>query len=106
QAMRLMIEGKNVGFEEARDLGLVDEIIEAEDFQEAALDFARKYLPPHKASRSVGLIKRACVSGAEMSFEQGLALERELQQRLFVSDDAREGITAFNEKRSPRFTGK
>ncbi len=105
-AMRLMIDGENVGFDQAKELGLIDEILEGEDFQEAALEFARRYLPPAKASKSVGMIKRACVAGAEMSFEQGLALERELQQRLFTSEDAAEGITAFNEKRKPRFHGR
>jgi enoyl-CoA hydratase len=45
-------------------------------------------------------------SGLEMSFLDGLALERELQQRLFESDDAREGIAANLEKRTPIFTGR
>src|ERR671916_702226 len=55
---------------------------------------ARKFPPPHRASRAVGHIKRAVQSGLEMSFSDGLALERELQQRLFESEDAREGIAA------------
>ena len=49
---------------------------------------------------------RAVQSGAEAGFSEGLALERELQQRLFESDDAREGIAANLEKRPPRFTGR
>jgi hypothetical protein len=40
-----------------------------------------------------------------MSFQDGLALERELQQRLFRSDDAREGIESYNAKREARFKG-
>ncbi len=54
----------------------------------------------------MGHIKRAVQSGLEMSFSDGLALERELQQRLFESDDAREGIAANLEKRAPKFTGR
>jgi enoyl-CoA hydratase len=54
----------------------------------------------------VGLIKRAVLSGSEMGFTEGLALERELQQRLFVSEDAGEGIRAFNEKRTAQFKGR
>ena len=57
-------------------------------------------------AKSVGLIKRAVVSGGEMSFESGLALERELQQQLFLSEDAREGISAYVEKRPAKFQGR
>jgi enoyl-CoA hydratase/carnithine racemase len=54
----------------------------------------------------VGHIKRAVQTGAELPFEQALALERELQQQLFQSEDAREGLTAYVEKRKPAFKGK
>jgi enoyl-CoA hydratase/carnithine racemase len=54
----------------------------------------------------VGRIKRACQSGSEMAFEQGLALERELQQQLFVGEDAREGLAASLARREPRFEGR
>ena len=55
---------------------------------------------------AVGGIKRAVQSGAELTLESGLALERELQQRLFESDDAKEGISAYNEKRKSSFSGR
>jgi enoyl-CoA hydratase/carnithine racemase len=51
-------------------------------------------------------MKRAVTSGLEMGLSEGLALERELQQRLFEGDDAREGLAAYNSKRPPVFTGK
>jgi enoyl-CoA hydratase/carnithine racemase len=54
----------------------------------------------------VGHIKRAVQTGVELPLEAGLALERELQQRLFTSEDAKEGIRAFTEKRPPRFQGQ
>ena len=69
------------------------------------LEYAKSFCPPQRASLSVGLIKRSVVTGAELPLEAGLALERELQARLFASDDAREGIAAFVEKRSAKFTG-
>ena len=52
-------------------------------------EYAAGFCHPAKASLAVGRIKRAVQSGLEMSFEQGLALERELQAGLFASADAR-----------------
>jgi enoyl-CoA hydratase/carnithine racemase len=51
-------------------------------------------------------LKRAVQSGLEMSLEQGLALERELQAELFASQDSREGLTAFTQKRKATFRGR
>lgn len=108
-ALELMISGRLFDFEEGQRLGLVHEIVEAADaaaFLALARARAREFVPPAKASRAVGLIKRAVVSGAEASFVEGLALERELQQRLFESEDAREGLAANLEKRKPEFKGR
>jgi enoyl-CoA hydratase/carnithine racemase len=55
---------------------------------------------------AVGCIKRSVQSGADLSLEAGLALERELQQRLFLSEDAKEGIGAYAEKRKSVFKGR
>jgi enoyl-CoA hydratase/carnithine racemase len=51
-------------------------------------------------------MKRAVQTGAEVSFDNGLALERELQQLLFQSQDAKEGMAAYVEKRKPNFQGQ
>ena len=104
-AMQLMCEGALVDYERAAELGLVNRLFEAEGFLERAREYAKSFCPPSKASLAVGHIKRAVQTGAEIGLEQGLALERELQQRLFESADAAEGIGAYNEKRKPRFTG-
>jgi enoyl-CoA hydratase len=106
RAIELMTEGTLFDFDRASELGLVNHVWEREGFLERALEYARSFCPPNKASMAVGHIKRAVQTGAEMPLEQGLALERELQQRLFESDDAREGIAAYNEKRKPSFGGK
>ena len=53
-----------------------------------------------------GLIKIAVQEGMEMPLNGGLALERELQNRLFASEDAREGISAYVDKRKPAFKGR
>jgi enoyl-CoA hydratase/carnithine racemase len=105
-AIEMMVKGETFSFDRAKELGLVNEIFPADAFWEQALLYAKQFCPPHKASKAVGLIKRAVQSGAEVPFEYGLAIERELQQQLFQSDDAKEGIAAYNEKRVAEFKGK
>ncbi len=109
RAMHLMIEGSTFGFEEAQAMGLVHEIWEtgsADEFRARAMDYAHKFTKPAKASRAVGAIKRAVLTGMEVGLEQGLALERELQSDLFASADAKEGISSYVEKRQPKFSGR
>jgi enoyl-CoA hydratase/carnithine racemase len=105
RAIELMATGRTFAFEEALELGLIQKILPAENFSEGALDYARGFLPPGRASRAVGLIKRSVQSGMEMGFHEGLALERELQQHLFEGHDAAEGVAAYAEKREPSFGG-
>jgi len=105
KAIELMVEGGTFGFEEALAMGLINKIYEADGFFEAVMDYARQFVPPNKASRAVGRIKRAVCSGVEVPFSEGLAIERELQQLLFQGSDAREGLNAYVEKRPPEFTG-
>ncbi|MGH9779504.1 MAG: enoyl-CoA hydratase/isomerase family protein, partial [Candidatus Acidiferrales bacterium] len=68
--------------------------------------YARQFVPPAKASRAVGRIKRAVQTGIEVGFGEALGLERELQQLLFTSEDAKEGLNAYVDKRQPKFKGK
>src|SRR5579885_1547046 len=98
KAIELMITGRTFDFEEAQTLGLVNHIFEGNDFRSQVLEYARQFTPPNKAAKAVGHIKRAVQSGWEVPLESGLAMERELQQLLFQSDDAREGINAYVEK--------
>ena len=103
-----MASGETFDYDRAEELGLVNGQIEAESdeaFLDAILERAASYCPPHRAGLSVGLIKRAVQSGVDLPLESGLALERELQQRLFTSSDAREGIAAFVGKRPAKFEG-
>ena len=106
RAMELMVSGRLLDFEAAERIGLVHEVFDADGFDARVLDYARQFVPPQRAAFAVGRIKRAVHTGLEVGFEQALALERELQQQLFESDDAREGIAAYNDKRAPRFTGR
>jgi enoyl-CoA hydratase/carnithine racemase len=111
KAIELMAAGTLFSFDEAQDLGLVNQVwgdadLKGRTFGQAVQEYALLFTPPHRAARAVGHIKRAVHSGSETSLAEGLALERELQQRLFESDDAREGIAANLEKRPPKFRGQ
>jgi enoyl-CoA hydratase/carnithine racemase len=111
RAMELMVAGRLMSFDEAKAIGLVNDVwdpaaLAGKSFADAVQEYAQQFTPPNKASKAIGRIKRAVQSGAEMSFTDGLALERELQQLLFESDDAREGIAANLEKRKAQFTGQ
>jgi enoyl-CoA hydratase len=108
RAIELMTTGELFDFEKGEQLGLINHIYEADTnnaFMEQVLDYARKFTLPNKAARAVGRIKRSVQTGAEIPFESALALERELQQQLFQSDDAREGLDAYVNKRKPHFKG-
>lgn len=111
RAIELMATGRLMSMEEAHRLGLVNHVwgeaeLEGRTFADAVADYARQFTPPHKASRAVGRMKRAVQSGAEAGFLEGLSIERELQQLLFQSEDAKEGLAANLEKRKPEFKGR
>jgi enoyl-CoA hydratase/carnithine racemase len=109
RAIELMVTGRLFDFEEAVELGLVNGTIDATDaehFLARVKEKARQFVPPGHASKAVGAIKRAVQTGSEMALQEALALERELQQQLFESEDAREGLSAHLEKRKPAFKGR
>ena len=111
RAIELMATGRLLSMDDAKTLGIVTEVwgdaeLRGRSFNDAVLEYARQFTPPHKASRAVGRMKRAVQSGAEAGFLEGLAIERELQQLLFQGEDAKEGIAASLQKRKPEFKGK
>jgi enoyl-CoA hydratase/carnithine racemase len=111
RAIELMATGRLFSFEEAAEMGLVNHVwgdpeLNGRTFGAAVLDYARQFTPPNRASQAVGHIKRAVQTGFEQGFQDALGLERELQQRLFESADAQEGIRASLEKRKPDFRGR
>jgi enoyl-CoA hydratase/carnithine racemase len=109
KSIELMVEGGLHAYEKALQLGVINYLWPAEEDGQAwwdrVMDYARGFCPPNRASMAVGRIKRAVQSGWEVPIESGLALERELQQQLFQSEDATEGLAAYSEKRKPIFTG-
>jgi enoyl-CoA hydratase/carnithine racemase len=104
-----MALGDLFDFERGLELGLLNQIFDAETAEQFSLQiaaYAAQFTLPNKAAGAVGRIKRSVQTGAEIPFESALALERELQQQLFQSEDAKEGLDAYVNKRKPNFTGK
>src|SRR5246500_4677523 len=106
RAIELMVTGNTFSFEEAKELGIINDIYERDGFMENVMEYARQFCPPNKAAKAVGRIKRAVQTGWEIPMESALAVERENQQILFQSDDAKEGLAAYVEKRPATFTAK
>lgn len=103
KALELMVTGKLLKPEEAERIGLLNHAVEGSAL-EYTVNWAKELA--QGATMAQGLIKLAVQEGTEMSLNAGLALERELQNRLFASADAREGISAYVEKRKADFQGK
>ena len=110
KAIELMVEGGLIEFERAQELGIINYLWPAEEGErkwwDRVMEYAWSFCPPQKASKAVGRIKRAVQTGWEIPIEAGLAVERELQQQLFLSEDAKEGLAAYNEKRKAEFKGR
>jgi enoyl-CoA hydratase/carnithine racemase len=109
RAIEMMATGELFPFEVCREIGLIDRLLIAdtgESFLNQVLEYAKQFTTPAKAAMAVGRIKRSVQTGAEIPLEYGLALERELQQQLFQSEDAKEGLDAYVGKRKAEFKGK
>ncbi len=108
RAIELMATGRTFSYEQALDWGIVNDVLEGDgaSFRAQVLTYAKQFCTPNKAPMAVGHIKRAVQTGLELPLQDALALERELQSLLFKSEDAKEGIAAYNEKRMAQFKNK
>jgi enoyl-CoA hydratase/carnithine racemase len=104
RALELMVTGRTVQPAEALELGIVNRVFPAEELREQTLEYARGLASG--ATKAVGNIKLAVHEGLAAGLEAGLERERELVEELFSSEDGREGIAAFAEKREPVFSGR
>jgi len=103
QAMKMCLTGKPVTGSEAYQMGLASEVVPDEEVLETAIKLATSIarMPP----LATQAIKEAIVQGQNASLESALLLERKAFQLLFATEDRREGMAAFIEKRRPDFKG-
>jgi len=104
KALDLVLRGTTLTPQDALAAGVVDEVVPAGMLLDKALERTRAYATG--PTYAIGQIKLAAVQGYGMRLDEGLKLEREALIRLFGSEDAREGVTAFVEKRKPNYKGK
>jgi 2-(1,2-epoxy-1,2-dihydrophenyl)acetyl-CoA isomerase len=104
RAFEWMASGRRLSAEEALAWGFVSEVVPADGLAARAAELAQTFaaLP----TRGVGMTKRLFGSAANNTLEQQLELEGELQAAATKTEDFREGVTAFLEKRTPQFKGR
>ena len=104
KALELMLTGEAVTPEDALRLGIVNKVFPADKLMEETEAYARKVAAG--ASLAIARIKQCVYEGMALKLSDGLALERELIEPLFGSEDAKEGLAAFTEKRAAVYKGK
>ncbi len=103
-AKRLVLTGEMIDAEEALRIGLVEEVVDEDRLMDRAKEIARKIL--EKPPLAVKLAKRSLNASRSMSLPDGLRYELSLFSILFSTEDAKEGMRAFLEKRKPEFRGR
>jgi len=103
-AKKLVLTGEMIDAEEALRIGLVEEVVDEDKLMDRAKEIARKIL--EKPPLAVKLAKRALNASRSMSLQDGLRYELSLFSILFSTEDAKEGMRAFLEKRKPEFRGR
>ena len=104
RAKEMVLSGRQVGAEEALAVGLADKVAPFGEILELALADAADWAT--KATRAISAAKEAMNRGFGLPVEEGLLVERDAFQAAFGSEDAREGVAAFIEKRPPDFKGR
>ncbi|AGK61187.1 short chain enoyl-CoA hydratase [Archaeoglobus sulfaticallidus PM70-1] len=103
-AKKLVLTGEIISAEEAYRIGLVDELVDEDKLMDRAMEIARRIC--EKSPIAVAFAKRALNSSNSMNLHDGLEYELSLFSILFSTEDAKEGMNAFLEKRKPEFRGR
>ena len=104
KALELMLTGEEITATEALRIGLVSRVVPSKDVLDVALQMGGEMAG--KATLALKYCKEAVYKGLDMTLAQGLQLEGDLYFLLHTTGDRTEGITAFKEKRKPKFKGK
>ena len=102
RALDLMVTGRRLSPKEAYELGIFDRLFPAGRLEEETRKYAENLAAG--AAKAIGSIKLAVYRGIDRPLQQGLEIERKLVEPLFDGEEAREGISAFMEKRRPQFS--
>ncbi|HVP73457.1 MAG TPA: enoyl-CoA hydratase-related protein [Phycisphaerales bacterium] len=103
-AMDMILTGRFIGAKEALEAGLVSRVVPREHWFDAALKVAQDM--SKKPAVALRLAKEAILKADEVSLEEGVQHERKLFYMLFATEDQKEGMRSFVEKRKPTFKGK
>jgi len=104
KALQLILTGDMVDAREAHRIGLVDEVVPAEDLEKRTMEIAAKIAS--KSPVAIRMAKLAVKAASRMPLEQGLAYEASLFGMVFTSEDKEEGVKAFLEKRPAQWKGR
>ena len=103
-AMELLLTGERFDAQTALRFGLVSRVVPAAQLLQTAQEVAAKIL--ECGPLAVRAIKQAALQGRQLSLDDGLKLETQLAGQVFRSEDAREGPTAFAQKRAPQYKAR
>jgi enoyl-CoA hydratase len=103
-AMEFLLTAEAFPAERALELGLLNEIVEPDELLPRAADWARRILA--NAPLAVQATKESVIRGLSTTLDEAYAIEQELSQQIFATDDAKEGPAAFAEKRPPNWQGR
>ncbi len=104
KALDLLINKTQLSPEDAYSLGLVDRLLEPQELMTESINFAKKL--SHMATKAIGIVKKCVYKGAELPLSEALTFEKDCFVKVFKTSDAKEGLSAFLEKRKPQFKGE